>query len=134
MLYATPDDLCARLAGFFEQLYPEPSIAEHDLASAMAEVNAIAGVRYALPLAPEELVKSWTLTLAEELAWSRSSPGKLPENVKDRVAAVRKQLELLAAGKLALSFQTESPTSGSASSVIVEGNEPQFTREKLKGY
>ena len=133
-MYATPDDLSTRLAGFFDQLYPDPDVAAADLAAAAAEVDALAGVRYALPLVPEELVKNWTLTLAEELAWSRSSPGKLPENVIDRVAAVRKQLEMLSAGKLVLSSQIESPASGSASSVIVEGNEPQFTRDKLRGY
>ena len=133
-MYATPEDLNTRLASFFEQLYPVPDIAVADLAAAAAEVDAIAGVRYALPLVPEELVKNWTLTLAEELAWSRSSPGKLPENVIDRVAAVRKQLEMLSAGKLVLASQVESPVSGSASSVIVEGNDPQFTRDQLRGY
>lgn len=124
----------ARLGKFFVQLYPDAATAELDLGQAAATVDAVAAARYKLPLAASPLVLSWVLTLAEELAWSRAPSGKLPENVRDRAAAVRKQLEMLANRQLVLPEQQELEDSGIAGAFTVECSPPLFGRENMEGY
>ncbi len=133
-MYATVEDLKIRLTGFFEQLYQEGlTTPEADLAAAQSEVDAYASARYALPLASCELIRNWTLTLAEELAWSRDPTGETPENVKTRVAAVRDQLQRLSDGKIRLSGQQDGEdTAGSIT--LVDCDEPVFGRRKMDGY
>ncbi len=130
--YATLDDLRTRLSGFFDELYTDTILPEADLQVAQAEVDAAAGVRYSLPLGSNALVRNWVLTLTEELAWSRSGRTAAPVNVTERVAAVRRQLADLLAGRLMLSGQTGN--AAAENSVMFEGETPQFTRHKLKGY
>lgn len=130
--YVTIDDLRTRLAGFFDELYPDLVLPEADLMAARAEVDAAAGMRYSLPLKNNSLVKNWILTLAEELAWSRSGRGRAPENVVERVGVVRHQLSELAAGNLRLTGQEE--TASTESVAMFEGETPQFTRAKLAGF
>lgn len=130
--YVTIDELRTRLSGFFDELYPDSIMPEADLLAAQAEVDAAAGVRYALPLGANPLVRNWVLTLAEELAWSRSGRGRLPANVTERVAAVRRQLSDLIGGHLMLANQTESAAPENI--VMADGETPQFTRRKLAGY
>lgn len=130
--YVTIDDLRTRLAGFFDELYPDLVLPEADLMAARAEVDAAAGMRYSLPLKNNSLVKNWILTLAEELAWSRSGRGRAPENVVERVGVVRRQLAELAAGRLQLTGQEE--TASTENVAMFEGETPQFTRAKLAGF
>ncbi len=128
----TVDDLRTRLSGFFDELYPDILLPEADLMAARAEVDGAAGMRYALPLKNSALVKNWVLTLAEELAWSRSGRGRAPDNVVERVGVVRRQLAELAAGRLHLTGQDE--TAATENVAMFEGEIPQFTRAKLTGY
>lgn len=125
-----------RLAGFFEQLYPADGDAdpEQDLTDAAAEIDARAAARYLVPLpAGIELVVNWNMTLAEELAWSRGARGKIPENVAERCKEVRRQLIDIASGKLVLSGVPEA-SDGIGGAVLVDGNQPVFGRDKMRGY
>ena len=80
------------------------------------------------------LLKAWTVTLAEELAWSRSGKSELPKNVSDRAATVRKNLALIASGKMLLPAAVQDETSGGGSVVGISGNTPVFGRDKMAGY
>lgn len=132
-MLVTVDDLRGRLRGYFDDLYPDFAVAEQDLECAQAEVDGYAAVRYTLPLQPNRLAAGWVMTLAEELAWSRQSSGKLPDNVKARVDNTRQQLGMLADGKLVLPNQQESTDTGGGC-VLIAVDEPEFTRDKMAGY
>jgi phage gp36-like protein len=143
-MYANTDDLKGRLKSFFDQLYADDEAAggvnledaAEDIEAAEAEVDGAAGVRYTVPVtatAALPLLKNWTLTITEELAWRRSAQGASPENVKDRVKEVRRQLERLAKKEVVLQGAGESSASSGGAS-IVSGDAPVFTREKMSGF
>jgi hypothetical protein len=93
-------------------------------------------VRYTVPVtavAAQAILKSWTLTITEELAWRRSAQGTTPENVKDRVKEVRRQLERMSEGKVVIAAAVESAKSAGGAA-IVSCSEPIFTREKMRGF
>ena len=111
MSYATIDDLKLRLSERWEALYGSGSgefleaEAVSDLAAASAEMDGALGCRYAIPVTSDAvlpLLRVWCIGVAEELAWSRSGRGSLPENLKDRVARIRLQLERIADGSMQL--------------------------------
>lgn len=142
MSYTCVDDLKLRLgdlyAGIYVRLDGTPMVgeAQADLDAAAAEIEAHIGVRYRTPVADAvalPLLKIWTLTLAEELAWSRSGKAEIPKNVADRVANIRKVLEGIAAGEKQLPGATEKTGSGATLS-IVDAAKPVYTRKNLKGY
>lgn len=142
MSYATTDDLKERLQNYFSELYTDEddvvdlALAAQDLVDAQSEVDASVAVRYAVPVtaaAAQPLLKNWTLTIAEQLAWRHNAQGTTPENVKDRVKEVRSQLERLAEGKLVIPGAGESTTSPGGA-VIISGAAPVFTREKMSGF
>ena len=90
-MYALPEDLKIRLGDVFKSLYTKldgtfmtEEIAG-DLAAAEGEINGMIGTRYVVPVnssGAKELLKNWTVTLAEELAWSRSGKSELPKNLQ----------------------------------------------------
>ena len=144
-MYATTDDLEARLKSFFSQLYADEDAeggvnlvdAAEDIEAAEAEVDGAAAVRYTVPVtatAALPLLKNWTLTITEELAWRRSAQGTTPENVKDRVKEVRRQLERLAKKEVVIPGAAENTETGSGASAIVSAATPVFTREKMSGF
>ena len=141
--YATVDDLLLRLSDLHGGVYRRldgsmmTAEAESDIASAEAEINGVIGVRYKTPVGSgtaAELLKSWTLTLAEELAWSRSGKDELPKNLTARLENVRRCLRDVAKGEMELPGAVENAASGAGSVVLVEGNTPEFTRDKLSGF
>ena len=142
-VYATVDDLLLRLSDLHDGVYRKldgkvmTAEAESDLAAAEAEIDGAIGVRYTVPVASAAaaaLLKSWTLTLAEELAWSRSGKDALPKNLSDRLTNVRRCIRDVAKGEMDLVGAAENAASGAGSVVLVEGNEPEFTRKKLAGF
>lgn len=141
--YATLDDLLSRLSSLYGGLYADREgetmtrEAQSDLDSAEAEINGLIGTRFRVPVTAEgalPLLKHWTLTLAEELAWSRSGKGKLPENLSTRVKQVREYLEKIAGGTMTLAGAEQDEETGGASIAFFDGNEPVFGREKMRGY
>lgn len=143
MDYTTLADLEGRLKRYYAQLYKDSETGEvdeqtatDDLTDAEAEVNASVAVRYSVPVTAATalpMLRSWTLTLAEELAWRHSAQGKTPDNVVTRVEAVRDALKALATGDKALPGAAESATSAGGAA-FVQCNTPEFTREKMEGF
>ncbi len=142
MAYATATELIQRLGGFYRDLYADSdgrlqlSEAAADIAAASAEIDGRIGKRYEIPVsapASGELLKHWTVTLAEELAWSRSGKGETPESVRLRAAEVRRMLDLAAAGGMVLPGAVAAP-GADAAALLVEGDEPIFRRDKMERF
>ena len=141
--YAAIADLQLRLSDLYENLYRKldgtamTDEAQADLDAAEAEIDGLIGTRYAVPVesgAALPLLKAWTVTLAEELAWSRSGKSELPKNVTQRAETVRKNLTLIASGKMLLQAAAQDESSGGGSVVGISGNDPVFGRDKMTGY
>ena len=136
MMYADISDLRARLgSSVFGEIYPSGEAAQEDLADAQAEVDGCLSRRYSIPVTAAQslpLLKGWTLTLCEERAYSRAAGSCYAEKVAVRAAQVRKYLAAAASGTFSLPDAGENPGSGTIS--LIAGDEPVFTREKLKGY
>lgn len=140
-MYATAADLRQRLGDLYQGQYmavdgtPMDAEADADLAAAAAEIDSYLAIRYVVPVATPgvlPLLKQWCITLAEELAWSRSGKAEIPANVAARVAIVRKRLEDIANNDRQLPGAAELPTGASIS--IVESEPEVFTRNRLKGF
>ena len=141
--YAAIADLQLRLSDLYGNLYRKldgtamTEEAQADLDAAEAEIDGLIGTRYAVPVesgAALPLLKAWTVTLAEELAWSRSGKSELPKNVTQRAETVRKNLTLIASGKMLLQAAAQDESSGGGSVVGISGNDPVFGRDKMTGY
>ena len=141
--YAAIADLQLRLSDLYGNLYRKldgtamTEEAQADLDAAEAEIDGLIGTRYAVPVesgAALPLLKAWTVTLAEELAWSRSGKSELPGNVTQRAETVRKNLTLIASGKMLLQAAVQDESSGGGSVVGISGNDPVFGRDKMTGY
>lgn len=136
-MYAEIADLRARLGGsVFDEIYPSGDAAQEDLADAQAEVDGCLAKRYVTPVTAASalpLLKGWTLTLCEERSYSRAAGSGYAEKVTSRVAQVRKYLADAASGVFLLPGAAEN-NSGSAGISMIAGDEPMFTRDKLKGY
>ena len=141
--YAAIADLQLRLSDLYGNLYCRldgtamTEEAQADLDAAEAEIDGLIGTRYAVPVesgAALPLLKAWTVTLAEELAWSRAGKSELPKNVTQRAETVRKNLTLIASGKMLLQAAAQDESSGGGSVVGISGNTPVFGRDKMAGY
>ena len=141
--YAAIADLQLRLSDLYNNLYCRldgtamTEEAQADLDAAEAEIDGLIGTRYAVPVesgAALPLLKAWTVTLAEELAWSRAGKSELPKNVTQRAETVRKNLTLIASGKMLLQAAAQDESSGGGSVVGISGNTPVFGRDKMAGY
>ncbi|MBR7143831.1 MAG: DUF1320 family protein [Lentisphaeria bacterium] len=142
-MYAAPEDLKKRLGDVFASLYirldgtlMDEEIAS-DLAAADGEINGMIGTRYVVPVVSDtakDLLKNWAVTLAEELAWSRSGKSELPKNLQSRLDTVRKQLERIAEGKMVLPGAVQDNVTGGGSVVCVEIDDPVFGRKNMGGY
>lgn len=141
--YAAIGDLKLRLSDLYQNLYRKldggemTDEAQSDLDAAEAEINGMIGTRYRVPVtssASLPLLKAWTVTLAEELAWSRSGKSELPKNVAARAETVRKNLNLIADGKMILGGAEQDNESGGGSVVSIAGTPPVFGRDKMEGY
>ena len=137
MMYAEIADLRARLGNsIFDEIYPSDEAAVEDLADAQAEVDGCISRRYIIPVTSPQalpLLKGWTLTLCEERAYSRAAGSCYAEKVTVRAAQTRKYLAAAADGSFSLPGAGEN--SGSSAGIsLIAGDEPVFTREKMKGY
>ena len=137
MMYADISDLRARLgSSVFGEIYPSGEHAQEDLADAQAEVDGCLSRRYVIPVTAASalpLLKGWTLTLCEERSYTRAAGSCYAEKVTVRAAQTRKYLAAAADGSFSLPGAGEN--SGSSAGIsLIAGDEPVFTREKMKGY
>ena len=141
--YATIEDMRTRLSSVYSGLYRDEfngqmeTEMQTDLDAAEAEINAFLGTRFRVPVTAEEsipLLKHWTLTLAEELAWSRAGTGKMPDSLVNRVKQTREYLEKISTGTMTLAGAGQDEETGGGSIAFVAGNDPVFGRENMRGY
>lgn len=142
--YATATEVEQRLRKNFATLYTPRGltaesavIVEADIAAAEADLHSYLAGRYVVPVtdaAAVALLKGWTLTLVEELAYAAVPADALPESVTTRVAALRSRLELIADGKLSLGTATPLESTTISDSLIAESATPVFTRDTMKGF
>ena len=135
MGYATVDDLKQRLGVVFTEIYDsDEAAAEADLQGAAAEIDGALACRYRVPVAAREtlsLLKDWNLTLAEERTYSRAAGSQYAEKIKRRVDQVRSYLEMIRLSRFSLSGAEENATE---SALLVDTEEPVFSRNKLRGF
>ena len=143
MAYATIADLRLRLSDLYTGVYTDESgapmddEAQADIDAASAEIDTFLGARYETPVtapAVAALLKTWAVTLAEELAWSRSGKSETPKNVAARVANVRRILQAIADARQSLPGAVERPASSGGGIAFAQTEKPVFSREKLQGY
>ena len=133
-MYATIADMRSRLGKRSDELYEPPAdyLIEQDLIAAGAEIDGALARRYVVPIAAAQalpLLRHWTLTLAEEMAWSRVGFDRIPEEVATRVENVRKLLALYATNERVI------PGAATAeSTAVVAGEDRIFTPDSLQGY
>lgn len=141
--YIDQADVEARLRDSFAALYKLPADRDHvtdDIAKAEAIVDAYVGRRYSTPAtaaSAKTFLESLTLDLLEEIAWGRSVGEELPKKVAERAKVAREQLESIARGTIVLvgaSPLTGPPGGASGGIAVVEGNAPEFDREKMTGF
>ena len=140
-MYASVAELQRRIGDVYAELYVTAQgqamtdEAGDDLAAASAEIDGACGMRYTVPVTSPQalpLLKSWCLTLAEELAWARSGRNT-PDGVKERVKAVRELLAKVAEGKFTLAGADVPGTEANGGIALVECEEPVFGRSRMKG-
>lgn len=137
MSYATVADLRLRITSDrYNAIYSSDDEANTDLATAEAEVELYLQARYQVPVTVASLhpmLKSWVLTLAEELVYSRNIQSDENTKIRGRVEHVRTLLQKIATGEMKLSGVAEnvSPAGGA---VLVKGDTPVMTETNLRGY
>lgn len=143
-MYATIQQLKDRLHRDYDEFYRDPdtgaaddTLAGDDLTAASADVDSYLATRYVTPVTDSDalpLLRHWTLTLCEELAFLRAGGSSAPEKVENRVKAVRKQMERIAGGKGRLPGSPTENETGTGGAAYVSAAEPVFTRDQMKGW
>ena len=134
-MYASADDLRNRLgAAVWKEIYPDGLHALEDLADAQAEIDGAVGLRYELPVtdpAAVALLRSWTLTLAEERAYTRASGARYSEKVKSRASLVRTRLDEIRREEFRLPGAKERASEALS---FLAMDPPVFGRDTLKRF
>ena len=142
MAYLETADYEAALKDDFTSLYALPTDQadlDADIAAADSQVNAYLGKRYQVPITNATAVaylKTLALDLFSERAWGRSAGDEIPKKVSTRADLARKTLADIAKGLVSVggaTALTEQPTGG-AEAIVVSGNPPEFTRDKMEGF
>lgn len=136
-MYATAEDLAARLGTVYPMIYGDDSAAAaSDIDSAAAEINGAIAGRYRVPVtaaAALPLLKDWTLTLAEERTYSRSAGPDYSDKVKRRVDQVRKYLEMIRTDQFRLAAEENQSIAGGGVA-MVQSETLVFDRDSLAGF
>ncbi len=137
-MYATSEDLISHLGNSGSALYrADTALAEGDIAAASGEIDGYVSNRYMTPIFDVYvlvLIKDWCLTLAEERAYARAGGASLPDKVVKRAETVRKTLRDIASGKFKLDCQPKETKAPVETTLIVQNDEPLFTRENMAGF
>lgn len=132
MGYASENDFKERLGSLFAEIYPDPSFVLLDLLDAQAEIDGVLSLFYQTPVTAEQalpLLKSWTLTLAEERAYVRTAGSRFSEKLKKRVEQVRLRLDEIRKEQFSIPGAEKRMDSQIS---FLEMDMPVFTRDSLK--
>lgn len=102
------------------------AVATREIAAAAAEVDGYCTGRYALPLAPVDLiVKNIVMDLARYRLYTRT----VPDEVTERAKTARAQLRDINAGKLNLTAAAAGATAPGVGLVEITTSDRLFTRD-----
>jgi phage gp36-like protein len=140
--YLTTTDVANRLRRTYTSAYTRDGALDTDLVDADIDnaegiVDGYLASRYVTPITDAtalRMITAWALTIVEELAYSVIGAGELPAGLKDRVAAVYRQLEAVQSGALSLGA-TPAPAEQTdvADSLIIDGDTPIMTNSGMAG-
>lgn len=142
-MYATLDDFKQRLKDHYEAIYSDDegvldeSLMADDLTEAYGTVNGYLAARYQVPVSETDalpMLKACQLSLACELAWSRTDSDELPEKAKHAAKIARGQLKDIAKGDLTLPAAPAESASGAGGAALVQAETPVFGRSKMGGF
>lgn len=138
MSYATVVQLRLRLGTrTCNEIYSDDIAPQSDLESAAAEIDGAIALRYMLPVTAERsaaLLTDWTLTLAEERAYARCGGSAYPDMLKERVAQVRRYLDMIREDRFKLPDAAEKGgSSGAGGIALVKCDAPVFGRDRMEG-
>jgi len=106
--------------------------------NAEGEVDSYISARYDIPVTDTEalrVIRSWALTLVEEIAYGLIPGREIPDGVKTRAKITRTQLEMVAEGKRGLGASiTPTERADGASAIIVDGPAAVMGRTNLEGF
>jgi phage gp36-like protein len=123
----------------FYKLPDQQALLDEDLASVEGVVNSYVGKRYAVPVT-DPTALTVLLPLAKDLLAERAAGhgagSELQAKITQAADRARTFLEAVASGAVTLAGATAltERTSGGAEAIVVEGNAPEFTHDKLKGF
>jgi len=140
--YLTTTDVAERLRRNYETLYNrdgavDTDLVDADIDAAEAIVETAIGARYTLPVSDANslrLVKAWSLTLVEELAYGAVPGRKVPENVERRIERVYKLLDRVQSGDYDLPAGADAEDERTDAVTCVQTADPEFTRDNMKGF
>ena len=135
-------DCQAALKDNFDSLYALPANQadlDADIVASESRVNSYVGKRYKLPITDAGAIadlKALALDLFVERAWWRSTGDEIPKKVSERADNARTALADISKGVGTIGGATalaeQSP--GGAEAIVVDGNRPEFTRDKMEGF
>ena len=143
--YITRTNVQDRLRRSYTTLYTpkgasevDTDLVDADIDGAEGEVDGYLAQRYTVPVTAAQAlrsIRSWCLTLVEEIAYGAIPGRKLPESISTRAAAVRTRLEAVADGSLSLgSAETPGERADAADAIVVDGETPVMGRTNLAGF
>lgn len=153
MSYADADKLRDTLgAAVYDSIYKgvHADKAAADLDASAAIMDSYLAARYIVPVTATgaddsagvddsaggalPLLAEWNAVLAMENAYQRAGGATIPEKVKDRVKRVYDQLRDAAKGVLRLPANPAEAEDAVGGALIMDCDEPVFTRETMQGY
>lgn len=109
---------------------------QEDLDEVEEDVNSSLRNKYTIPITKTRsinYVKGMVLTLMREKAYERLGTGEIPDAILLRADRVRDALGHLQTGGKQMPDQDEDP-SGAIAETFTTSEEPEMTRDKLKGW
>lgn len=121
-----------------DEFYADTTDQQTDLDNAEAIIHSHVAQRYAVPVTGSEamnLLQSFTYDIAIHMAHRRRNPGMIPAGVQAAHDLAMTQLFAIGAGAQSLG-DTPPPDAraGRQDGIDTTGEDPEMTREKLKGF
>lgn len=102
------------------------------IARAEALVDSYAATRHATPLPGGELVREWTLRIAEYELYKRGPGEGVPEKIRDSYKDAISQLKSLSAGEIEV--PSSAPASPSGASFAISSRDELFDSSSMGGF
>ncbi len=108
------------------------ALIESIIARAEAVVDGYASTRNATPLPDSDLVREWTLCVAEYELYKRGPGESVPEKIRESYKDAISQLKSLAAGEIEVPSST--PANSSGASFAISSRDELFDSSSMGGF